>query len=617
MVQPFVHQLSCVLRAPVQVWTAADGQSDGTGAQGIYLADERVVSRARLTAHGHVVEDVGHRVAGSEGVFETILRTPYEGADPVVSMTRTRRADAGGVSEEIRLASAGELVHRVRISLELVPDHAPLELIKAGKAEPAPAVDIAPDATWSWRAGTWAKLTTDGELHPEDVLRIDWDVTLVPGQVHELGWRLDLAADDLPFVAPELPSLERPVASRPDLDRLLTASRADLEALLLCEPSSPQWSFAAAGAPWFLTLFGRDSLITATMLARTNPGLALGTLKTLAARLGTTVDESRAEAPGKVLHEVRRVSLDLQDDATVLPPEYYGTIDATLLWTMLLGEVTDAGVDPGDLLDPLVRTLGWLRDHADPDGDGFLEYFDTSGHGLANQGWKDSGDSIRFADGTIAEGPIVLLEVQGYAYSAARAGARILAAHGRNDAERAAAAEWDRYADDMAQRIRERFWVSDEAGPYPAIALDHEKQPVTGVASNMGHLLGTGVLTAEEERLVVDRLVGPEMFSGYGIRTMSTANGAYWPWRYHVGSVWTHDTAWILRGMHRAGFVDESLRVAEGLLRALDGFANRAPELFGGQSSDEGWPPLPYPASCRPQAWAAASAWVLAEVLGE
>lgn len=253
------------------------------------------------------------------------------------------------------------------------------------------------------------------------------------------------------------------------------------------------------------------------------------------------------------------------------------------------------------LFDPLLAALGWLAGPADADGDGFLEYFDASGHGLANQGWTDSGDSVRFADGAIAEGPIALAEVQGYAYQAARTASELLGALGRTAEERASAGVWAAYADAMAARFRQRFWVRDADGPYPALALDARKVPVTGVASNMGHLLGTGMLTAEEERLVVARIMGPALFTGYGVRTMSSDNAAYWPARYHVGSVWTHDTALIIEGMLEHGFDREARLLAGGLLRASEGFGGQLPELFGGQPADELFPPAPYPAACPPR----------------
>ena len=263
------------------------------------------------------------------------------------------------------------------------------------------------------------------------------------------------------------------------------------------------------------------------------------------------------------------------------------------------------------LLDNLEAALTWLGEYGDSDGDGFLEYLDTTGHGLANQGWKDSGDSIRWHDGTIAEGPIALCEVQAYAYEAALNGAALLDAFGRPGGEK-----WRSWAAAMKERFRAAFWCEDAQGRYPALALDAQKRPVDGVSSNIGHLLGTGILDADEQRVVVDRLLDPTMFSGYGIRTLSTTNGAYWPLRYHAGSVWSHDTGIVIDGMLRDGFTEEAAQVAEGLLAAAEGFDYRLPELFGGHPADEVWPPVPYPASCRPQAWAATSVVPVARALG-
>jgi glycogen debranching enzyme len=291
---------------------------------------------------------------------------------------------------------------------------------------------------------------------------------------------------------------------------------------------------------------------------------------------------------------------------------------------MLLREAQQNGLDVADLRPNLMAAARWLLEYADADGDGFLEYIDEAGTGLANQGWKDSGDSIRFADGTIADAPIALAEVQGYAYRAALDAASLLedwadgGTVGEGEAEGSdLPASLRFWAENLRERFRDSFWCEDEAGRYVALALDGQKKSVDGVASNMGHLLGTGILEPAEARVVVDRLMSPEMFSGYGIRTLSTDNAAYWPQRYHGGSVWTHDTGYILRQMWRAGFTDEARVLARGLIRAADGFDQRLPELFSGEGPEFADPPIPYPASCRPQAWAAASAVVVAEVVGE
>ena len=311
---------------------------------------------------------------------------------------------------------------------------------------------------------------------------------------------------------------------------------------------------------------------------------------------------------------MRRTDVSHASEGFHLPPVYYGTIDATPLWINLLHDTWRAGMPDAEvaaLLDNLEAALTWLGEYGDSDGDGFLEYLDTTGHGLANQGWKDSGDSIRWHDGTIAEGPIALCEVQAYAYEAALNGAALLDAFGRSGGEK-----WRSWAAAMKERFRAAFWCEDEQGRYPALALDAKKRPVDGVSSNIGHLLGTGILDPDEQRVVVERLLDPTMFSGYGIRTLSTTNGAYWPLRYHAGSVWSHDTAIVIDGMLRDGFTEEAARVAEGLLSAAEGFDYRLPELFGGHPADEVWPPVPYPASCRPQAWAATSVVPVARALG-
>jgi glycogen debranching enzyme len=267
------------------------------------------------------------------------------------------------------------------------------------------------------------------------------------------------------------------------------------------------------------------------------------------------------------------------------------------------------------LLDPLNAALAWMRDSGVDDA-GFLSYVDTSGHGLTNQGWKDSFDSIQFADGRIAQAPLALSEVQGYAYQAAMSGAALLDAFGRPGG-----AEWRAWAGELAERFRAGFWIADEVGPFPAVALDARGKPVDSVASNMGHLLGTGILNREESALVAARLSSTSMSSGYGLRTMATTAAGYSPLSYHGGSVWTHDTAMAVHGLGIAaaadvpGAAEAALKLIDGLLEAAAGFDYRMPELFGGTPARPGGRPMPYPASCRPQAWAAASSVALLTAL--
>ena len=255
------------------------------------------------------------------------------------------------------------------------------------------------------------------------------------------------------------------------------------------------------------------------------------------------------------------------------------------------------------LLPALRRALAWITDFGAGSGHGFLDYLDESGHGLVNQGWKDSGDSIQWRDGSLARGPIALCEVQGYAYEAASRGADLLDALG--EAGGPALREW---AASLRERFRAAYWVETPEGRYPAIALDVDQRPVDTLTSNIGHLIGTGILDPDEEADVATLLLGDTMSSGFGIRTMSTGAAGYWPLSYHGGSVWTHDTAIAMHGMTRAGLDAQAMRVAEGLLAAAEGFGFRMPELHSGDPADQTRTPTPYPAACRPQAWSAAAA---------
>ncbi|WP_394248276.1 glycogen debranching N-terminal domain-containing protein [Arthrobacter pityocampae] len=616
--QPFLHDLTGVFSAPIQAWSDPHGQIRGTGAQGIHCGDDRVISSAVLTVDGSEPEWVSAQVRSARRVdFLAMVRVENAGADPLVQLTRTRTASADGIREVVRIDSALDEPVTLVLACSLAADSTPMEKVKAGQGSGTP---LAVDALqWNWRnADTTALLDpgTAAVAFGDGRIELRWQVTVDAGSTAEITWSLALQDTGAPMTAPSTAPLEAPAVGDRRLDLLLRHSISDLNGLRMAPADQPAATFLAAGAPWFFTMFGRDSLIAARLLLPVSTELAGSTLTALASRQGTVSDASTAEQPGKILHEVRRGTLRFEEDGTgiALPPVYYGTIDATPLWIMLLHDAWRAGLDDdvvGRLLDPLEKALTWLRDFGDSDGDGFLEYLDTSGHGLANQGWKDSGDSIRWHDGSLAEGPIALSEVQGYAYEAAVGGAALLEAFGRPGAE-----SWRSYAASLAERFREAFWCSDVTGRYPAIALDAQKRAVDGVTSNMGHLLGTGILTAEEEAVVVARLLDPTMFSGFGIRTVSTTNGGFWPTRYHAGSVWSHDTGMIISGMLRAGFTDEAAVLARGLLDAAEGFDWRLPELFSGHTAGEVEQPVPYPASCRPQAWAAASAVPIAQALG-
>lgn len=616
--QPFLHNLTGVFSAPLQAWADPHGQIRDSGAQGIHCGDDRIIRSAVLTVDGSEPEWVSTQVRSAQRVeYVHFVRVASQVADPLMHLTRARTADAQGVAEHIRLESAYEFVVRQEVRLVLDVDNTPMEQVKSGAARRSDLTVTGPQ--WNWRGEDTTAFLDAPEAHIDydgGRITLTWPVVIEPGGTVDLNWRL--AANDAvaPMVAPSGPALTVPPVGDELLRRLLDRSVSDLNGLRMAAADRPEDTFLAAGAPWFFTMFGRDSLISARLLLPIDTSLAGSTLRALAARQGGSIDPETAEQPGKILHEVRRGTLSFTEGGAgvSLPPVYFGTIDATPLWICLLHDAWRAGLPESQveaLLDQLEAALSWLRDHGDSDGDGFLEYQDESGHGLANQGWKDSGDSIRWHDGSLADGPIALAEVQGYAYEAALGGAALLDAFGRQGGD-----SWRRYAAELKDRFRRAFWCSDELGPYPAIALDSSKRAVDGVTSNMGHLLGTGILSDDEARTIAGRLMDATMFSGYGIRTVSTTNGGFWPTRYHAGSVWTHDTGMIISGLLKDGFTSEASALAGGLLRAAEGFDWRLPELFSGHPAHEVWPPIPYPASCRPQAWAAATSVPIAQALG-
>jgi glycogen debranching enzyme len=291
---------------------------------------------------------------------------------------------------------------------------------------------------------------------------------------------------------------------------------------------------------------------------------------------------------------------------------YYGTVDATPLFVMLVDELFrwQAG---GDILNELLphadRALQWIEKFGDIDGDHFIEYQRKTDRGLVNQGWKDSWDGINFADGRLAKAPIALAEVQAYVYAAYLARAHIAARQGDEGTKQQF---WDR-AVALKQAFNETFWLPDKG--WYAVGLDRDKKPIDALASNMGHCLLTGIVDPDKAPIVADRLMSPEMFSGWGIRTLASSMGAYNPMSYHNGSVWPHDNALIAAGLMRYGFIEQAQHVAMALLDAADAFDGRLPELFCGFDRAEYPRPLPYPTSCSPQAWAAASPLYLVRTL--
>ena len=594
-------------------------------------ADVRVLSALELRVDDQAAEHIGTELRATEttgaGVRFSYLvrglgRIPNLIADPPLRLDRDRRVQPGSVTEEVTCTSVLDQPVTLAVTMRLAADLAPIEVIKVGNSFAARPLSST-STGGAWTDGTVsATLTADaaGIVTGTDDLTLSWEVTVPAHGSSTLGWRLELAdtgavveaarpgARVSELVARGLDLAGSTVAADHRLRPWVQQSFTDLAGLRMATTDAPDQPFYAAGAPWYFTLFGRDSILSARMMLAIDPDMAAGTLQTLARLQGTTVDPESCEQPGKIMHELRRGTFAFGDVS--LPPLYYGTIDATPLWICLLSEARKGGMSDKivrGLLPNLERALGWLVEFGDPDGDGFLEYLDPTGHGLANQGWKDSSDSVRFADGRMAEGPVALCEVQGYAYEAATVGAELLDAFGRPGGDR-----FRSWAGVLAAQFRDRFWCERDGRRFPALALDGRKQRVDSLTSNIGHLLGTGLLAESEELVVAELVGGPELDSGLGLRTMAASDGGYAPLSYHCGSVWPHDTAVVIAGLVRSGLTSYARGLVDGLIEASVAFDGRLPELWSGEGR-----PVPYPMACRPQAWSAAAVVPVLMALGQ
>jgi len=398
-------------------------------------------------------------------------------------------------------------------------------------------------------------------------------------------------------------------ASWEQLAGTFSQSVADLASLRMDEDPRVPGQLPAAGMPWFMTVFGRDTLITCLQTMLFGPELASNALRVLAVLQATEDDPTIDAEPGKIVHEVRHGK-----GADAWFPRYYGSVDATPLYLVLLSEVwrwTGDGALVRDLREPAMRALRWIDEFGDLDGDGFVEYKRRSERGLVNQSWKDSGDSQRFYDGRLAEAPIAPGEVQGYVYDAKQRMAEV-AREVWGDAELADRLEAE--AAELQKRFDEAFWCEARGGYY-ALALDAHKARVDSLTSNIGHLLWSGIVPPARADAIVDQLMGDELWSGWGVRTMSTGDGAFNPLSYHNGTVWPHDNSLIAWGLARYERWPETHRIARRMLSAAGHFANQLPEVFAGFSRSATPFPIAYPTAARPQAWAAGTPVLLLQLL--
>jgi glycogen debranching enzyme len=384
------------------------------------------------------------------------------------------------------------------------------------------------------------------------------------------------------------------------LRRLVRRSLRDLNMLRTCLDGD---EFFAAGVPWFVTLFGRDSIITSIQTLMFDRGIAEQTLRVLAKYQGQKVDEWRDEQPGRILHELRVGELAHAGEIPYTP--YYGTIDATPLFLILLGEHANWSGSLAlfdELRDNAERALSWMFEYGDLDGDGYLEYESSSKEGLINQGWKDSGDAIVNANGKLARPPIALVEVQGYEWMALISMAGLFRRAG--DSNRAT--QLENRARDLRTRFNKDFWMKDD-GCY-ALALQDDKSQCAVVSSNAGQALWTGIAENDKATSTASRLMKEDMFGGWGIRTLASSESRYNPIGYHLGTVWPHDNSIIAAGFRRYGLDDDVKQIFSSIAHAALTFDNyRLPELFAGFSRDRFGVPVHYPVACHPQAWAAGS----------
>ena len=600
------------------------GDVEPGGSHGLFVADTRFLSCWRLRVDGATPGPLSVIESDpSGGSFVARVRPTPTRPTPQLVISRERYVGEG-MSELLSVHNLGRESMTVQLVLELAADFAHLFEVKEDRFLPRGfhSVEAVSNAmVFEFRDGRRERQLSVSV--PEGAAagpgRMSFVVDLAPRGSWSVPFEFTIRVDDVPLVPRHRGGHPGPSASaagyrawhagRPRFEssdesftRSLARSVADIGALRIFDTELDDEAVIAAGAPWYMAMFGRDSLIASQMCLLLDPSMAAGTLRALARHQGRDIELETEEQPGRILHEMR-FRIDGGADGPGRSA-YYGSIDSTPLFVCLLGEAVRFGL-PGHELAALLpvadAALSWIENYGDKDGDGFIEYQRMTPRGLVNQGWKDSVDGINFADGSLAAAPIALCEVQGYAYAAWTARAEIADHLG----DRGTADRCRERARQLKDSFNKRFFL-DSAGCF-AVALDGEKRQVDSITSNIGHLLWSGIVNDEHARAIADHLVSPELFSGWGVRTLSTAMGAYNPMSYHNGSVWPHDTAICVAGLTRYGFVDEAATIGLGLIEAADRFGGRLPELFCGFSKEEFAAPVSYPAACSPQAWASAS----------
>ncbi|WP_203184674.1 glycogen debranching N-terminal domain-containing protein [Streptomyces pratensis] len=639
-----------LVRAGTFAVLGADGGVSGrrgTSPDGLFHRDARHLSRWTLIVDGASPAVLVPSDGGTAGLC--VLTPPGTRDEPAAySVFREQAVDTGVLTERLRLVNNRPAPVSAVLSVTADADFADQFELRSDKRRYAKADALrtasthTDGVTFSYRRGEWLSRTAVcSSPAPAAVRPVD-----AQGTAHRLDWHLELPAHGSAELlltvtayahgapAPALTGspaeavaghaadtsafVDAPLPMPPDAPEGLAAACArglsDLAALRVpaTGPDGEHVRVPAAGIPWFLTLFGRDSLFTSLFALPYRPELAEGTLRALAATQGTEYDTGRGEQPGRIVHEIRHG--ELAHFRQVPYGRYYGSVDATPLFLVLLHGYTEATGDrtlAARLEHQARAAVAWMFRDGGLDDSGYLVY-SPDPQGLVNQNWKDSEGAICFLDGTQAEGPIAVAEAQGYAYDALLRTAW-LARSLWDDAPYAERLE-DAAADLRVRFLRD-FWMP---GPdFPALALDGRGRQVDSLASDAGHLLWSGILDERHAQRVGRRLLEPDFFSGWAIRTLASGQPGYHPLSYHRGTSWPHDNAVILLGLARCGLADEARTVALGLLEASAHHGHRLPEVMAGYSRAQHPRPVPYPHSCSPQAWAAATPLAVLTALRE
>jgi glycogen debranching enzyme len=611
---------------------------------GLVYDDVRHLSRLRMSIAGGHVELLAASTPTplSAVVVSRVTRAVDESVpsredglpDDIAEVLLVRRRWlAGSLVEELTLRNSHAKPVTVHLGLEVAADFAHVFDVKSGTG----SGDTARPAE-SGSPGRW---TLRSHLDPQDSTEVVMDP--VPDEsdpdVGTAAWRLCVGGGDeltvtvkvQPVSACVPADLERPsrlangvairelaawrttvpkvVSLDPRLPVAVDQALADLAALRIVDREHPERAVVAAGAPWFMTIFGRDSLLTAWMTLPFDGSLAGGVLTSLADLQGREDDPVSEEQPGRILHELRRHG---GSGAFSSRSRYYGTVDATPLFVGLAAEAWRWRAIDEETLQRLAPAIGravdWIIGPGDSNGDGFVDYRRRDQRGLANQGWKDSWDGITRADGSLPAAPLALAEVQGYVYAALQGAAAVAAVvdigHSAGDLRRRATT--------LKDRFNEVFW--DRRGWF-VLGVDADGSPIDSLTTNPGHALWSGIADDDKARRYVERLVHPDLWTGWGLRTLASSMAAYDPLSYHNGSVWPHDTALCIAGAARYGCWDAVDLMVDGALEATRHFEGRPPELFAGVARDDVPMPVAYPSSCSPQAWASASVLLLVRTM--